>query len=117
MELAKKVVSKFDKLRKLNNLPVKYPVNDFQFYIDGKYLFPDLVRLIAEAANVYNLGYDFNSKDHYTGQDYSRYEELTYLEEDGILVGLNLDIPDWLRAKGDERKAYRDEVMKRKSKE
>lgn len=114
MELVKRFDSMGQKLRKDLNIPLKQPLLDYAF--GGKHLFPEHRVLLAQCLNIYDQGYDFADMDWYYGFDIVKPKGNNWrlIEDNGLWLALNIEVPAWLKEKYEERCRERKEAMRRK---
>lgn len=117
MELVKKYVHLFDKLRKQIRIPLRQPLLDYAYgsnnYEKTGVLLKKEQSLIPEAINIHQA--DENNYGYETVRPTG--EEWVFLEEDDLWVGLYTKLPEWLREVGEQRKLERQEIMERKKTE
>jgi len=123
MDRVRHVSSLFKSLRAKHKLPLRQPILDFAFGGDfinkGVYIDKDFIYLLAEDINVYNQGYDFSDKNFYYGMETVKPEGKGWeiLEQDGIWVAIQTELPSWLEEIGEERKRQRQLIANKKKKQ
>lgn len=126
MAIVRELVSLFERLRQENKVFLKQPLLDFAFgKINNKilYLDKDHRRLLADAINIYDQGYDFADNNFYYLSDIeppdnnNSVSDWRMIKNNNYWVSLNFYIPDWLKKVGDNRKKERLEIIKRQNNE
>ena len=116
MELIRRYVHLFDKLRVQLKIPNRQPLLDYAFGSNnwektGALLkYNGEVKLVADCINIYQA--DENNYGQETVKPNGKYWEI--LEEGDLWVALYTKIPNWLREIGEQRKKEREIIMKRK---
>lgn len=119
MELVREYTSMNYRLRQDNGITKSTMFLDFAFgnNKDDIYLGKDHRKLLGEAVEMYNLGYDFGDRLSYTlDNDIMKPsgEHWLIIDKDDLWFALDTREPDWLKEKNNERKQKRVEIENNK---
>lgn len=124
MQTVRNLVHLGDALRAQLDIPRSQELLDFAYgtSVPGKvvYLLPELRKLLAEALQMHDLGYNFADRLNYElDQSFeppkpNALHDWRVIEKDGLWLALDVRIPPWLKEVYERRRAHRAEMQRRK---
>lgn len=118
MKEVREFASLFAALRSKIGIPNRQPLLDFAFGWTGEvnWFSKEHTQILGEDVNLWKEGRPFHDRNVYWGMDTVKPKgsKWSIHEENGRWVALDTTMPEWLKEIGDERKAKRDEILKRK---
>jgi len=121
MKEVRQLASLGERLRKRKNIPLRQPLLNYAFGGTKLFLSDELIELLAESLNIYDLGYKFYDKNayyiHEVKPEWIEEENWDFEREEKLWVALDFTIPEWLAKIGSERKKQRQEIYAKQKQE